>query len=418
VIINNSTAGLFTINATSVWHFADSDPGANPASQNVTRSTSGNSGPGGTGPATKQFVDAFITINPPEATNSVGQAHTVTVLVMENEGLGAGFQPAANLPVTVTLQNDATSQWAYTGAGDLCASPNGTNGSGQCTVTFTSPTAGTVTINASVSFVLDGVPLTRSTNGQGQNSGPAIKHFVAGTIRWLKVDNAGRPLGGATFQLCRTNDYVFDGVNGISSTPLNPPQCITVTDNGQNDEDPTVGAFLVSGEPLGRYTIQETQAPPGYVIQTNTQTVDLVPGSVNGSAANPFVNGRPILKISGFGYTNVAAPGISQPDGIFAGTTTYTVNLHNYGTAASNLINSSLVVSGNANCGLGGNTLVLDGMSIPAGGDSGPITMTCTYDHPSPTAITATLTVNDLTNGLQRAASGSPATITFTVNPG
>ena len=29
-----------------------------------------------------------------------------------------------------------------------------------------------------------------------------------------------------------------------------------------------------------------------------------------------------------------------------------------------------------------------------------------------------TLTVNDLTNNLLRAASGSPATITFTVNPG
>jgi hypothetical protein len=130
------------------------------------------------------------------------------------------------------------------------------------------------------------------------------------------------------------------------------------------------------------------------------------------------VNGRPVLKISGFGYTNVATPGVSQPDGIFSGTTTYTVNLHNYGTAASNLSSSSLVVSSNANCGLGGNTLVLDGMQIPAGGDSGPITMTCTYNHPSPTAITATLTVNDLTNGLQRAASGSPATITFTVNPG
>jgi hypothetical protein len=134
-----------------------------------------------------------------------------------------------------------------------------------------------------------------------------------------------------------------------------------------------------------------------------------------------FVNTRPIVKITGFGYTNAPDPadGSGQPDGIFKGTTTYTVNLHNYGTAIAHLTTSSLVVSNNAAC-TGGNTLSLNGIDIAVNGNNPtPITLTCHYDHPAPatTPITATLTVNYTTNTLERRASGSPAVISFTVNP-
>ena len=43
--------------------------------------------------------------------------------------------------------------------------------------------------------------------------------------------------------------------------------------------------------------------------------------------------------------------------------------------------------------------------------------LTCHYDHPNPKVITATLNVNYTTNGLSADASGSPATITYTVDP-
>jgi hypothetical protein len=120
-----------------------------------------------------------------------------------------------------------------------------------------------------------------------------------------------------------------------------------------------------------------------------------------------------VVKITGFGYTN--APDGPSPDGVFKGTTTYTVNLHNYGTAVANLTSSSLVVSSNATCD-GGNTLPITG-TIAVNGNGGPYTLVCHYDHPSPTAITATLNVKYTTNGLERTASGSPAAITFTVDP-
>ena len=56
--------------------------------------------------------------------------------------------------------------------------------------------------------------------------------------------------------------------------------------------------------------------------------------AINGSAANNFVNSRPIVKINGFGYTN-EPEGDPQYRGIFKGKTTYTVVLHNYGTAVA-----------------------------------------------------------------------------------
>ena len=102
--------------------------------------------------------------------------------------------------------------------------------------------------------------------------------------------------------------------------------------------------------------------------------------------------------------------------------TVYTVKLHNYGTAAADLSNSSLsITSGNSNLTCNGTqdaglTLPITG-TIAVNADSADLVLTCHYDHPNPKAITATLTVKYTTNGLERRASGSPATITYTVDP-
>jgi hypothetical protein len=184
---------------------------------------------------------------------------------------------------------------------------------------------------------------------------------------------------------------------------------------------------MVSGLQLGRYTVKEFTAPAGYEPDPRTEIVELTPNDPGPPFVNntdktieqAFVNSRPILKITGFGYTNEATNPASQPDGILKGSTTYTVNLHNYGTAAATLDASSLEVSSNATCvpsnskALTGTLAAEDGASTD--NDNLSFTLTCAYDHPSPAAITATLTVKYTTNGLTRTASGSPATITFTV---
>jgi hypothetical protein len=427
LIVNNSTAGTFTANASGTVTI---DGVA------MNRSTSGNSGPGGSGPATKRFVDANITIGPAEDTNTVGDPHTFTVTVQQDDGLPAGAPgdgatglgpPPLGTQVTVTLTNDATSQ--YQVISNSCLFPGaGTDANGQCFVVFTSPTAGTVTGNASAQFLVGGVLLTRdtdpstpATSGPG-GSGPAIKHFVAGSIAWRKVDNAGNLQGGATFELCQTHKYDI----GTSSFVDIADDCRSVVDNtGQAgytglDSDADPGEFKVTGLSLGRYTVHETAAPSGFEADPDTETVELTPGAGNTDKAigTDFVNSRPILKISGFGYTNEATG--TPTAGVLSGTTTFTANLKNYGTADAVLSGSTLEVTSNKTQGTvtcaPSNPLALTGTIAKNGGTGGPYSLTCTYSGLNDGAtITATLNVKYTTNGMERTASGSPATITFTV---
>jgi len=351
--------------------------------------------------AVKRFVDAFITINPPEDTNSIGETHTFTVNVQQDDGTGAGFVDVLDgTIVTVTLTGDADS------VVDTCANP-GTSG-GECTVTFTSDTVGDVTGHASVDLTFDGLSVHRETDGTGQNSGNALKHFVAGSIAWLKVDNAENPQGGATFEVCPASGpclVVVDDTDGVAGPGP--------------DQDPDPGEFLVTGLALGTYTVEETVAPPGFEPDPDVVEVTLTEANPDVTISEAFVNQRPILKISGFGYTNVATG--SPTSGVVSGTATYTVDLHNYGGAAAVLSNSSLDVDVT---GAGAGTLDCTPLvpasitgTVAADGDLDPsFTVACDYDNMDDGAvITATLIVNYTTNGVDREASGSPATISFTV---
>ena len=149
--------------------------------------------------------------------------------------------------------------------------------------------------------------------------------------------------------------------------------------------------------------------------------VELSPGDTDKTIATAFVNTREVLKITGFGYTN--SPTGTPTSGVVSGTTTFTVNLHNYGSATANLTNSSLVVSvvkstGTVTCngtGTDGLTLAITG-SIAAGADGGPYVLVCTYTGLNDGAtITADLVVKSTTNTLEREASGSPARIRLTI---
>src|SRR5262249_26320624 len=122
----------------------------------LTRAT-GDSHTGDSGPATKTFVDATISIAP-NATNAVGAPHTFTVTVLEHVGHGHGFVPAPNEPVHVTLTNQFGA--VASPAGPFPPPPAAGR---HVTVTFTSATAGQVIGNASTIVTVGGVSLTRAT---------------------------------------------------------------------------------------------------------------------------------------------------------------------------------------------------------------------------------------------------------------
>jgi hypothetical protein len=118
----------------------------------------------------------------PNATNEVGQPHTFTV-TLSKDATGTGpFVPAPGEHVTVTLtdSNGATHS-APTGT---CtnAGPN-TDANGQCTITFTSNTAGKVTGHATSTLTVSGTSLTVATDGAAPNSGDAVKTFVDANIQ-------------------------------------------------------------------------------------------------------------------------------------------------------------------------------------------------------------------------------------------
>jgi hypothetical protein len=316
-----------------------------------------------------------------------------------------------------------------------------------------------VTGNASVTFSVGGVSLTRDTDPatttipcggdlvQGDTCGPAVKHFLAGSLSWFKVDNAnpGRLQGGATFALCRISTWDF---TAKAFSPISPDCSFgPVVDNTNQpgytgkDTDTDPGVFKVIGLPLGEYTVHETVAPPGFVPDPKTETRGLFPNDPGPPPVNntdqtipltsAFVNSRPIVKITGLQYTNAPDTSIDQPDGIFVGDTTFTVNLHNYGKADAVLTNSSLVVSNPSptppSTGLACNsapapfTLPISQTIAALADNSQAITLSCHYDHPNGNVITGTLVVKYTTNvpgdTVERTASGSPATISFTVNP-
>jgi Prealbumin-like fold domain len=278
VTINNNSTGQFTVTATGKVTMGGLQ---------VTRQT-GDGAHGDSPSAVKTYVDALITITP-SATNGITENHTFTVNVQADNGDGTGFQPVAGVNPTVTLTSAGGA--AVTGLTDYCAG-TGTDASGNCTVTFTSNSAGTVTGHASITLTVAGLPVTRATGDSHANDGTdAVKTFVQGSLSWLKQDGSGAPLGGATFQVCATAGTAF----GLT------PQCVSVLDNGPYDANPADGQFTLNayqmngGSPLGglalgTYTIQETQAPAGYTLDGFVETVQITQANLNPAAVHIWVD--------------------------------------------------------------------------------------------------------------------------------
>src|SRR4029079_7554058 len=97
--------------------------------QTISRTTATNPGPGGSGNASKTWVNANIQITPPTATNAVGTNHVLTITVNAINGtIDAG-------PHTETAS-------IVSGPGTFVGSPsctyNGGGASASCQVTITS----------------------------------------------------------------------------------------------------------------------------------------------------------------------------------------------------------------------------------------------------------------------------------------
>jgi uncharacterized repeat protein (TIGR01451 family) len=239
VTVNSDQTGTFEVKASDAITFsspASPNTAQNPNPLTLTRATGdGYVVPGNLGSdspdAFKTWVDAYIKIQP-SATNPVNAPHTFTVQVFADTGDGTGFHQVQDTePVTETLT-------AGNGASITQINPGNGTGLASATyslttitafnpgVTFTSPTAGTVTGHAAADLVVGGVSLHRETNGVGNNSGDAVKTFVSGSPNLVVTKTAdqatvtaGQTIG---FTVTITNTGGADAT-GVKLTDQLPP---------------------------------------------------------------------------------------------------------------------------------------------------------------------------------------------------
>jgi uncharacterized repeat protein (TIGR01451 family) len=149
----------------------------------VTRSTSGNFGPGGSGPATKHYVNASIAITPNQATNVIKHQHVFTITltaIPDDAGTPSNFSITPSLSPTTNLTTNS----------NTCAHPTVSVNTATCTYTINSSVVGTYTLNATGSVTIGGVTVTRSTSGNSGpgGSGPAVKHYIAPVSTLVKAE--------------------------------------------------------------------------------------------------------------------------------------------------------------------------------------------------------------------------------------
>ena len=238
------------------------------------------------------------------ATNGIGEPHTFTVALKKDLDDGAGEIAATGEHVNFTLTAAGGAVVSLDAAASTCDDLGANSDSnGQCTIVFTSNSAGTVTGTASATLSLNGVSVNVLTDGSGGSSISVIKTFVAGTIKWLKHDGNAQLLGGAVFTICRTHLWDSDLNSGAGGyTDITPDVCFDVTDDVSGtdntnappaDRDGTAGEFELGALILGKYTVTEKTAPSGYILDPDTENADLSTTTTSVTISTAFVNINP-----------------------------------------------------------------------------------------------------------------------------
>jgi LPXTG-motif cell wall-anchored protein len=171
VTINHPTTATFAANVTAVMAVGG---------VTITRSTDSavaTAGPGGSGPAKKVYVDAFITIAE-SAVNPLNQPHTFTVTAT---AIPNGATPVVFNSITTTVK-PAPGTMSST-----CATPTVNGNTATCTLTINSGVAGQFIANATANVSIGGTALVRSTDGTVAIAGPGGSGPATKTYEVLQV---------------------------------------------------------------------------------------------------------------------------------------------------------------------------------------------------------------------------------------
>jgi uncharacterized repeat protein (TIGR01451 family) len=270
VTITSSTSGVTKVRATT-----DVSVGGL-----VLHRATGDANLGDSADATKVWASAKIEIGP-SATNEIGQPHTFTVTLSKDTGTNAFVAAAGeHADFTLTDSNGAT-HGAPTGT---CTNAGAnTNANGQCTITFTSNSPGTVTAHATSTLIVSGTSITVSTSGAG-TSGDAVKTFVDANIQ-ITPPTAINPV--STNHVLTAHVNVNVGGTSFANAPDGTQISFTI-DSGPGSLTTANPCTTAGG--TGSCSVTLTSATPGTTIVS--AHVTLVVGGVtlkrdtNGTAAN------------------------------------------------------------------------------------------------------------------------------------
>jgi hypothetical protein len=254
VTINSNDPGLSTVSASFEGEIVAGYDGT--YIEISTDGTAGNSGP-----VEKTWWVGRITLTPATATNGITEKHKIMAKVeYTKDGTNWTIVPDGTL-VTFSLSNNVPNAYFVDGV------DNDTTVSGYASVFINADSPGTVTIGGSSSFNITGVVGTFTASTGTEYSGSNVtKTYVSASLFWAKYDYTANFLGGATFLVTRTHDRFGNNITA---------EKISVVDNATPDADPDDGQFLLKNLKFGTYTINETVAPPGYVLDHHVETVNI-----------------------------------------------------------------------------------------------------------------------------------------------
>ncbi len=253
--------------------------------------------PTGSGANDVSFVFRTPVIEPaakieitPDDTNQIGDPHTFTVTVMQDDGLAIGapggdafdgFGPAANETVTVTLDGINGAVPDLISPDDLApADPTlvvgVTDANGQFQVTFSSITTGQVIGSASANVVVGAEVFAVETDGLGDNSGPATKTFVDAKIV-IDADATNQVGDPHTFT---ATVFVDDGTGTDADGVMGSYDAVGAGESVSISLVDSNGAVSVPSTPLagltdanGQFEVTFTSFSGGVVIGSATTTV-------------------------------------------------------------------------------------------------------------------------------------------------
>ena len=240
--------------------------------------------------AGKQYLDFRLTASPDDATNEVGDPHTFTITLEQDDG--TGFSGLAGETVSLTLDpgtSDAHFTAVETGTvvDDTHATCT-TNAGGQCTATIVATTPGSVTLTASWS----NETIVAGGASDGDTAGKTYLEFRLGVTPAEAVNLVGDP-HTFTITLEQNDGSGFTGLAGETvSLTLDPGATdahFTAVETGTVVDDTHATCTTNAG---GQCTATIVAAMPGSVTLTanwDNQTIVVGGASRDASASKTYV---------------------------------------------------------------------------------------------------------------------------------